>query len=633
MSPSSQYSILDRSQDADYFKHLKEQFPSYPRRYYSSSEVPEQSDPLPGETDIAEGADPVTSSPVSREMGLSEALQMESEDIVEESRAQKSNPDDRTSGSDVMAPSEDGTDDNTSIHISLMPSSGDILSQSDSGLRPSSLIETESDCMPFSQSRGSGTQSRRSSSPCLSSSEEEDEEDMEDEDEDEGAAEDNADCLSDGSKRERVIQNQIESSLTPEVAQHSYVALCRLIGQETLRRTLDNIDLIEILAYMDIPNLPSSPSSTDSSARAASSTDSPARARYTSESNTSYTYPSPLLTCQPLNQTDTLKDNWRRVWESSVTSTSEEFNFRHIFLQQFKGHTDRINALKITDDECFMMSASKDKTVTLWDLRANNTGLGRKIRRFEDHTRPVLDLTYLDYKHTVVSMDQQQTICTDLERQRVVAKYESKNSVVLASLPTASNRFIQGTSDSTLRTYDTRVRDGVVLEWRVATPLRSVHVIKSLLCDPAGVWVATGFSSGTIHVLDLRVGIVMHAFRPHQQDITSILCGEGGDVYTSSNESAVSVCHWRRTRAFTEGLPPDNKYAGHRDGVTGMCLMEPGDLITCANYRLTTISPTGNSTTKLRSDLFRGGVSSIAVMPLNRLVVFGCDSGSIRLLA
>ena len=149
--------------------------------------------------------------------------------------------DDRTSGSDVMAPSEDGTDDNTSIHISLMPSSGDILSQSDSGLRPSSLIETESDCMPFSQSRGSGTQSRRSSSPCLSSSEEEDEEDMEDEDEDEGAAEDNADCLSDGSKRERVIQNQIESSLTPEVAQHSYVALCRLIGQETLRRYALNI--------------------------------------------------------------------------------------------------------------------------------------------------------------------------------------------------------------------------------------------------------------------------------------------------------------------------------------------------------------------------------------------------------
>ena len=32
------------------------------------------------------------------------------------------------------------------------------------------------------------------------------------------------------------------------------------------------------------------------------------------------------------------------------------------------------------------------------------------LSRFEDHTRPVLDLTYLDYKHTVVSMDQQQTI-------------------------------------------------------------------------------------------------------------------------------------------------------------------------------------------------------------------------------
>ena len=35
-----------------------------------------------------------------------------------------------------------------------------------------------------------------------------------------------------------------------------------------------------------------------------------------------------------------------------------------------------------------------------------------------------------------------------------------------------------------------------------------------------------------------------------------------------------------------------------------MSLLED-DLITCSSYRITTISPAGNSTTKLRTDLFR----------------------------
>lgn len=47
---------------------------------------------------------------------------------------------------------------------------------------------------------------------------------------------DNIDCLSDTSKKDQAIQRQIEQTLTPEIAQNTYVHLCRLIGQETLRR-------------------------------------------------------------------------------------------------------------------------------------------------------------------------------------------------------------------------------------------------------------------------------------------------------------------------------------------------------------------------------------------------------------
>ncbi|XP_063677506.1 WD repeat-containing protein 81-like isoform X2 [Bolinopsis microptera] len=618
LSPS-QYSLL--SQDADYFIHLKQQFPLYPKRYHSQSIT----DTDPCQIDVG-------SSPVSGVLNLADALQLECETIVEQqlpktptqetSSLDTGTPDDRRQNvreeeENVREEEEDGEEN---IHFSLLPPGADIMSHRSRAVRAVSVMGTDTDPDSYSVdketpglNRGAMSPRSRPSSPSLSSESESDETIPEDPVKD-------VDCLSDGSKKERTIQSQIETCLAPEVAQNTYVHLCRLIGQETLRRTLDNIELIEVLAYMDIPYVETA-------------TENAPKPRYGSETNSvPYTYPSPLLSCKPLDQCDSLRDNWRRVWETCVTSTSDHFSFKHIFLQQFTGHSDRINALRVTDDECFLLSGSKDKTVILWDLRATNTGLGSKIKRFEEHVRPVLGLTFLDYSYTTVSMDTQQTICTDLERQKVVSKYDSKNAVVLTNLPRASNRIIQGTSDSTLRTFDTRVKDGVVMEWKVATPLRSVQIIKALQCDPTGTWVAAGFSSGTIHVLDLRVGVMMHAFRPHQQDVTNIICGDSGDVFTSSNDTNVSVCHWKRARTFTEGHQPDYKYQGYRDGVNGMCLLDD-DLITCANYRITTISPAGNSTTKLRSDLFRGGVSAMTVSPLNKLVVVGSDSGSLRLLS
>ena len=78
---------------------------------------------------------------------------------------------------------------------------------------------------------------------------------------------------------------------------------------------------------MDIPNVDTA-------------NDRAAKPRYGSESNSvPYSYPSPLLASKPLDQCDTLRDNWRRVWESSVTSTSDHFSFKNVFLQQFTGQS------------------------------------------------------------------------------------------------------------------------------------------------------------------------------------------------------------------------------------------------------------------------------------------------------
>ena len=74
------------------------------------------------------------------------------------------------------------------------------------------------------------------------------------------------------------------------------------------------------------------------------------------------------------------------------------------------GHTDKINALAVSKDECFLLSGSKDKTVVLWDLKESGSGLGGKIKRFEEHSRPVLGVVYQEYEYKVLSMDTNQIV-------------------------------------------------------------------------------------------------------------------------------------------------------------------------------------------------------------------------------
>ena len=58
------------------------------------------------------------------------------------------------------------------------------------------------------------------------------------------------------------------------------------------------------------------------------------------------------------------------------------------------------------------------------------------------------------------------------------------------------------------------------------------------------------------------------------------------------------------------------------------------DLVTISNgYRVTTINnPTSATSVRLRSELFKGGLTAVASLPQNRLLVLGSDGGTIRLM-
>lgn len=54
------------------------------------------------------------------------------------------------------------------------------------------------------------------------------------------------------------------------------------------------------------------------------------------------------------------------------------------FIQEFRGHTDAVNAVAVSPDGSLILSASGDKTVRLWDASS-----GKEVRRFEDYPGPI----------------------------------------------------------------------------------------------------------------------------------------------------------------------------------------------------------------------------------------------------
>lgn len=113
----------------------------------------------------------------------------------------------------------------------------------------------------------------------------------------------------------------------------------------------------------------------------------------------------------PVNQgLQQLQRHWQDFWvgHASAGRRHHGYAFRDMRLQRFVGHTSSIRALAVTDDETMVVSASKDKTVRLWQVsgrfQGDNQGSACK-RTYKRHRKAVIDVLYAHETGSVVSCD------------------------------------------------------------------------------------------------------------------------------------------------------------------------------------------------------------------------------------
>ncbi|XP_045593332.1 WD repeat-containing protein 81 isoform X2 [Procambarus clarkii] len=458
---------------------------------------------------------------------------------------------------------------------------------------------------------------------------------------------------------------ELKQVLTPELAYLSYVPLCRFLGASYMEATLPNHDLLRSLCLQYDENtqaehaaddglgLNNSTSLADDTSGRKTSTRSTNVAmtgnridiRETADgfSNTHSDLPPSIgfaTTVDITKYTGTrmdnsqrhLRGNWLAYWEHEIGRSEQDarFNFKQIKLQTFTGHTNSVKSIHVLDNENSFISCSKDKTVKLWSLRSQGDGNTHVSAQwtYTGHKKSVFGVTFSDSMRYAASCDStvhvwDPFICAGVKQ---LDSLRHSPVTVLTAMAAPSTLLVAATTDATLKFIDLRTCN-YTHEFKVS--MGGAGLVRCIDTSGDGRLVTVAHSSGVISVLDTRTGHLLSTWKPHEGEVLCMKWYKDGTFISSALDQTVSVWSVDDSKLkFT--------LRGPTEPVHLICLY--GDEVitgTTAN-RIgvhTSVSPTASfSSTRLRSDTFRGVLTTMAVLPLNRLLLLGADNGTIRLL-
>uniref|UniRef100_A0A8D9AX21 WD repeat-containing protein 81 n=1 Tax=Cacopsylla melanoneura TaxID=428564 RepID=A0A8D9AX21_9HEMI len=324
-----------------------------------------------------------------------------------------------------------------------------------------------------------------------------------------------------------------------------------------------------------------------------------------------------------------LRGNWRAYWEHEIgkpASAESRFNIAHVKLQTFSGHMNSVKCLHVMDNENSFMSASRDKTVKLWTLRNQGDGSATTSPQwtYSYHRKSVLALSFIDRLRLVASCDSVIHFW-DPWVGRPIQVLEKLGPVnTLKALPPPHSSILAATTDPALRLVDARSPNPSSCEFKIS--INPIGLIRCIAVSSNASWIAIGQASGVLTLLDLRTGTVLASWKGHEGEILQLVAADDGTLVSSSLDQTISAWH-------------------SNDGSLKCNIQGPTEPVHCLSvYKDQVISSTtanrlgshslsdySFSCTKLRSDSFKGIVTTMALVPLNKLVLLGADNGNITL--
>ncbi|KFM78641.1 WD repeat-containing protein 81, partial [Stegodyphus mimosarum] len=328
-----------------------------------------------------------------------------------------------------------------------------------------------------------------------------------------------------------------------------------------------------------------------------------------------------------------LKGNWLAYWEHETGRSEKDyhFDFKQIKLQTFIGHSGTVRAVQVLDNENSFLTSSKDKTVKLWSLRSCGDGSSLVPCQwtYTQHRKSVFAVSFLDSLRLVGSCDSTVHIWDPFLGSCIKQLEPTKGSpiTVLAAMPAPSMTFLAATTNSTVRFLDARTCR-YMHEFKVS--VGTTGLIRCLAVSPNGHWLAVGHSTGMLSVLDVRTGLLFGTWLGHEGEVLQLKAFNNSYFVTSSLDHTLTVWKFEATQAKCS-------LKGPMEPVTSLCFYGNEVISGTTGNRIGLHSSIDKkatyTSTRLRSDTFKGVLTAMALLPLNRLLLLGTDNGNVVLLS
>lgn len=327
-----------------------------------------------------------------------------------------------------------------------------------------------------------------------------------------------------------------------------------------------------------------------------------------------------------------LRGNWLAYWEHEIGRADKDltFNIKQIKLQSFFGHTNSVRCLNVLDNENSFMSGGRDKTVKLWSIRSQGDGntVSSCQYTYTGHKKSILSIKFLESLRYAVTCDGS-VHCWDPFMGSLLGCPESSKPTIINTIATShppSTSILVATTDITLKIIDCRIFQ-YVNEFKVS--MNPTGLIRCISMSPNGNWVALGQASGCITIIDIRTGLIIASWKGHECEILQLEAIDDMTIVTSSLDQTIAV--WNTI---------DGKLKYHLKGPTEpvhcMNIYEKQLITGTTANRIgvhTGVDNNSNySSSKLRTDVFKGVLTAMTILPLNKLLLLGADNGGITLL-
>ncbi|KAF9390624.1 hypothetical protein CPC16_004938 [Podila verticillata] len=318
---------------------------------------------------------------------------------------------------------------------------------------------------------------------------------------------------------------------------------------------------------------------------------------------------------------------------------SMQFAFNDWKLQGLEGHTSVVRVIGANEYQRVLATGSKDRTVKLWSLDIHRTienpdyadaGSGC-LMTYNGHRRgAVYDLHFatgggsFGTGDIVASCDGQIQLW-EPETGKTLHQFTTGKTPVVTMEPIFRSRYIvAGLMDSTLSFLDSHTHANLHT-WR-STSFVGV-TIKAVTINPSETLIATGFSNGTVSLLESRTGTLVGSWRASDNEITQMKFYTD-DILITSAPADHMVSLWNvQTLTLIKSIR----------GTSEIMSMEifKDEIITMHHNNSISFTPINDDslayTSKFKSSAIKSSISCISILPMNQLLVLGCMEGDLYL--